>query len=111
MSRVDTEIDKRLDAAAKATPDDAKALEALKGKAAIANAKLAYKLFQEQIASAALEGARGEGRDGPAPAVGEHEHEESGVSRRDVRRGAHRSGHGEHDAAADDRRVPRSWRS
>ncbi len=51
VSRVDTEIDKRLDAAAKGNAADAKALEALKGKAAIANAKLAYKLFQEQIAS------------------------------------------------------------
>jgi len=51
VSRVDTETDKRLDAAAKGHPADAKALEALKGKAAIANAKLAYKLYQEQIAS------------------------------------------------------------
>ncbi|HXT14043.1 MAG TPA: transaldolase [Gemmatimonadaceae bacterium] len=40
VSRVDTEVDKRL--------GDNKALE---GKAAIANAKLAYKLFQEQVAS------------------------------------------------------------
>ena len=87
------------------------ALEALHGKAAIANAKLAYKLFQERDRVAALEGARGEGRDGAASAVGEHEHEESGVPRRDVRRGAHRPGHGEHDAAGDDRRVPRSRRS
>jgi transaldolase len=51
VSRVDTETDKRLDAAAKANPGEAGALEALKGKAAIANAKLAYKLYQEQIAS------------------------------------------------------------
>jgi transaldolase len=51
VSRVDTETDKRLDAAAKGRPADAKALDALKGKAAIANAKLAYKLYQEQIAS------------------------------------------------------------
>ena len=39
VSRVDTEIDKRL-------PDDA-----LKGKAAIANAKLAYQLFTERFSS------------------------------------------------------------
>jgi transaldolase len=51
VSRVDSEIDKRLDEKAKATPDQATALEALKGKAAIANAKLAYKLFQNSIAS------------------------------------------------------------
>ena len=51
VSRVDTEIDKRLDALAKASPDKAKEFEALKGKAAIANAKMAYKLFQESVAS------------------------------------------------------------
>ena len=43
VSRVDTEVDKRLEQ----SPDK----KALQGKAAIANAKLAYKLFQEQIAS------------------------------------------------------------
>jgi transaldolase len=51
VSRVDTEADKRLDAAAKERPADAPALKSLMGKAAIANAKLAYKLYQEQIAS------------------------------------------------------------
>lgn len=51
VSRVDTEIDKRLDAAAKASPEKAKELEALKGKAAIANAKEAYRLFMEQTAT------------------------------------------------------------
>jgi transaldolase len=51
VSRVDTETDKRLDAAAKVRPADATALQSLMGKAAIANAKLAYKLFQTQIAT------------------------------------------------------------
>ena len=56
VSRVDTEIDKRLEGKG----NDAKALA---GKAAIANAKLAYKLFQEQFGSArwkalAAKGAR-----------------------------------------------------
>jgi transaldolase len=50
VSRVDSEVDKRLDAAAK-TSADASALKALQGKAAIANAKLAYQLFQTEIAS------------------------------------------------------------
>src|SRR3954453_14256279 len=47
VSRVDTEGDKRLDAAAK-TSTDADSLTALHGKAAIANAKLAYRLFQSE---------------------------------------------------------------
>jgi transaldolase len=52
VSRVDTEVDKRLDAAIKANPDKQQELSALKGKAAIANAKLAYKLFHTETASA-----------------------------------------------------------
>jgi len=52
VSRVDTEIDKRLDVlAAKASGDEQKKILALKGKAAIANAQLAYKLFQEVFSS------------------------------------------------------------
>ena len=51
VSRVDTEVDKRIDAMVKADPNKKGALAPLAGKAAIANAKLAYKLFQESIAS------------------------------------------------------------
>jgi transaldolase len=52
VSRVDSEIDKRLDALA-ATPGNsgrAGAINALKGRAAIANAKLAYALFRRKFA-------------------------------------------------------------
>jgi len=45
VSRVDTEVDKRLDAIG--TPE----AEAMKGKAAVANARLAYELFEERIAT------------------------------------------------------------
>ena len=52
VSRVDTEIDKRLDAlAAKATGDAQARILALRGKAAVANAQLAYKLFLEEFAT------------------------------------------------------------
>jgi transaldolase len=48
VSRIDTEADKRLDArAAAAPPEQAEALRAPRGKIAVANAKLAYRLFQE----------------------------------------------------------------
>ncbi|MEO8561058.1 MAG: transaldolase [bacterium] len=48
VSRVDTEIDKRLDALAAAASGAARdRILALRGKAAIANAQLAYKLFRE----------------------------------------------------------------
>ncbi len=52
VSRVDTEIDKRLDAlAASAIGTEKQRILGLRGKAAIANAKLAYRLFREQFAS------------------------------------------------------------
>jgi len=50
VSRVDTLIDRRLDALAAERPDRAAALAALKGRAAVANAKLAYRLFAETLA-------------------------------------------------------------
>ena len=51
VSRVDTEIDKRLDALiAKAAPAEKERLKMLKGRAAIANAKLAYRLFRQKFA-------------------------------------------------------------
>ncbi len=50
VSRVDTEVDKRLDAQVKAAVLDANHADALRGKAAIANAKLAYRLFRECFA-------------------------------------------------------------
>jgi transaldolase len=52
VSRVDSEVDKRLDAAIKADPSKKDALDPLHGKAAVANAKLAYELFQKEFGSA-----------------------------------------------------------
>jgi len=52
VSRVDTEVDKRLDAIAKsASPDQKKKIDGLRGKAAIANAKLAYQIFEREFSS------------------------------------------------------------
>jgi transaldolase len=51
VSRVDSEIDKRLDALiAKAQSAEKERLQMLKGRAAIANAKLAYRLFRQKFA-------------------------------------------------------------
>ncbi|HEX5409283.1 MAG TPA: transaldolase [Gemmatimonadaceae bacterium] len=51
VSRVDTEVDKRIDATVpSAAPDVAARLTALKGRVAVANAKLAYALFRERFA-------------------------------------------------------------
>ncbi len=65
VSRVDTETDKRLEALANQTTDEAKKQQilGLRGKAAIANAKLAYESFQkifggEEFAALKARGAR-----------------------------------------------------
>ena len=53
VSRVDTEVDKRLDAiAATRTGADRDRVLALRGKAAIANAQLAYELFRDRFTGA-----------------------------------------------------------
>lgn len=52
VSRIDTQMDRKIDERVKAGDDDAEALKALRGKVAIANAKLAYVWYQEMIASA-----------------------------------------------------------
>jgi transaldolase len=51
VSRVDTEVDKRLEAETKGSADKSRTPGGLAGKAAIANAKLAYRLFQNEIAA------------------------------------------------------------
>jgi len=53
VSRIDTEVDPRLEARAKgARPAEAERVRALLGKAAIANAKLAYQTFRDAFATA-----------------------------------------------------------
>jgi transaldolase len=62
VSRVDNEVDKRLDALAASLPEDRRphAL-ALRGKAAIANAKMAYKAFRDTFAGPRWEALRARG--------------------------------------------------
>ena len=62
VSRVDTEIDKRLDALA-ATKNGAERerILALRGRAAVANARLAYALFREEFSSPRFAALRAEG--------------------------------------------------
>ncbi len=51
VSRIDSEIDKAIDKRLEAGDAEAEALKAVRGKVAIANAKLAYAWYQEMIAS------------------------------------------------------------
>ena len=101
VSRVDTEADKRLEALGNT---------ALQGKLAIANAKLAYEHFLEAFSGPRWEYLEGQGRDEAALPLGVDLDQEPGLPRRDLRRGADRAGHREHDAARDGRGVPGSRR-
>lgn len=63
VSRIDTEVDKRIDAKLKETTDPARkaALEGLKGKIAIANAKEAYASFQKIFGSPEFQALKAKG--------------------------------------------------
>jgi len=55
VSRVDTEVEKRLDALVAANPSRAEEAKAFRGRVAVANAKLAYALFLERFSGARWE--------------------------------------------------------
>ena len=101
ISRVDTEVDRRLDAIG---TDDALAL---RGKAAVAQGKLAYQLFRTVVRRPALGSARRPRRTRAAPAVGLDVHQERRLSGHVVRRRADRPRHGQHTARLDTRGVRR----
>ena len=62
VSRVDTEVDKRIEALlANASPDVAARLEKLRGRVAVANAKLAYALFRERFSGPRWEALAAQG--------------------------------------------------
>jgi hypothetical protein len=102
VSRVDTEIDARLDQIV--TPEAA----ALRGRAAIANARLAYQ-HNEQVLSGqrwrSLAGARGATA---VPLVGFHRSEESRLCGHPLRGGPGRLRCGQHDARSHASRRRRS---
>ena len=101
VSRVDTEADKRLDAARQ--PGAA-------GQARDREREARLPALPRGVLRAALGVPRGQGRDEAALPLGLDLDEEPGLPRRDVRRGADRARHREHDAARDDRGVPGSRR-
>ena len=89
VSRVDTEVDKRL-------PDDSP----LRGTAAVANARAAYQRFKEIFQGERFAELRDSGLPGAAAAVGVDRRQGPQVPRDQVRGRAGRAGHREHDADA-----------
>ncbi|MEJ7708360.1 MAG: hypothetical protein WKF84_00485 [Pyrinomonadaceae bacterium] len=97
VSRVDTKIDKLLEAKIAETQDEGEReqLRALLGQTAIANAKVMYERYLELYgdANARWQGAQSKGREPATPAVGFDQHEESCVTRYLLRRSADRPRH------------------
>ncbi len=101
VSRVDTEVDKRLDAID--DPNHREEATALRSKAAVANARLAYQQFEEVFSSDRVERPARRGRSPATPAVGVDVGEGPEAPRHDVRHGAGRPRHGQHHAGSDHR--------
>ena len=109
VSRIDTMVDKQLDEkiAQANDPGEKERLAALKGKIAIANAKMAYQDYKRLFAGDRWEKLAARGREAAAAAVGLHRHQEQGLQRRALCRGADRSQHRQHRAARHPRCLPR----
>ena len=104
VSRVDTEVDKRLDKTG--TPQAA----ALRGKAAIANARLAYQRYEEIGRFRPVEVACSGGCPAAAAAVGLHQRQGPRLLRHPVRHRPGRPRRDQHYAGGDAERGRRSRR-
>ena len=100
VSRVDTEVDRRLETLAGGESGDPGIL-ALRGKAAVAQAQVAYQHFHSAFTHRPLEGARRPGGAGAAALVGVDVDEEPGLLRSALRRQPDRPVHGQHHARRD----------
>ena len=104
VSRVDSEVDKRLEAIG---TDEALAL---RGKAAVANALVAYGAFEEVFGSERWREPGGGRRQAAASAVGVDRRQEPRLRRHDVRPRPGRGRDRQHDAREDARGVRRPRR-
>ena len=103
VSRVDTEVDKRLEKIGSADAGD------LRGKAAIANARLAFERYEQVFSGERWQALAAAGAQAAATPVGFHRRQGPVLRRHAVRRRAGRRGHRQHDARGDAgrRRGPR----
>ena len=99
VSRVDTKVDDALEKAGR---------EDLRGRAAVANAKLAYAAFERDVPRGALGGAGLGRRREQRPLWASTSHQEPGLPGHALRGRADRARHRQHDARRDDRRGARA---
>ena len=110
VSRVDVLVDQLLQDKIKASSASAEQqkLKTLQGKAAIANARLAYQEFKRLFSTPRFEALRQTWSAGTTSLMGQHGHEESSLPRCAVYRGIDRLQHSEHYATQNPRKLPRS---
>ena len=113
VSRIDVAVDKLIEEGSRRPnePASARRWPACAARSRSPTPSSPISATSVSSAGAALGEAAGQGRARAAPALGEHRHQEQGLQRRSLCRGADRSRHGQHDAAGDDGRVPRSRQS
>ena len=110
VSRVDVLVDQLLQDKIKASSAGAEQqkLKMLQGKAAIANARLAYQEFKRLFSTPRFEALRQTWSAGTTSLMGQHGHEESSLPRCAVYRGIDRPQHSKHHATQNPRKLPRS---
>ncbi len=106
VSRVDTEIDKRLEATTEGPGTDPD----LRGKAGVANARLAFQVYEEFFAGERWEALEAQGARKQRPLWASTGRQEPRLRRHHVRRRPRRRGHRQHDAREDPRRRGRPRR-
>lgn len=102
VSRIDVAVDKRLDELG-----DKRVADRLRGKAAIANAKIAYVRYKALFSGQRWQSLAELGREDATSALGVDQHQKSGLPRHDVCRGADRPRHRGHHPAGDHGCIPR----
>ena len=113
ISRIDTAVDAIIDTKLKASKDAARArtAEEHSGKSRDRQRQTDVREIPGDFQHSALEGPGRQRSADPARALGQHQHQEPGLSRCAVRRRIDRAGHGRHHSACHPRRVPRSWKA
>ncbi len=111
VSRIDGLVDPLLEKVIGQGGDKADLAKTVRGHVAIASAKMAYQLYKEMFGSDRFKTIGRPGSSCPAPPLGQHQHQEPGRERREIRGGTHRTGHGQHGAPRNPRRLPRPWGS
>ena len=109
ISRIDSPVDSIIEARLKTSKDprEQEQLKSLLGKVAIANGKQTYEKYQAIFGTDRWKALAAKGGADAARALGQHQHQESGLPRCAVRRRTDRAGHGQHHPARHPRCLPR----